>query len=125
MTFRIECPRCHWGHEFRDSYINKGFLKGVCQHCGNIFFFKITVMGVDVQICQELPKEDTPYETLPEARIEPLTDLSAISSLPTIKEGYPERKCKLIDTCPYARNCSQETQFCGYYRSQVSEIFSK
>ena len=59
MTFRIECPKCHWGYEFKDSFINKGFLKGKCQHCENEFFFKITVTGVNVEVTQELP-EDTP-----------------------------------------------------------------
>jgi hypothetical protein len=102
MTFRLECPKCHWGHEFRDSYINKGFLKGVCQHCGNTFFFKVTVMGVDVQVCQEPPK-DAPWEALPEAKTKPFADLDIISasSLPTytVDEGYPETKQDL-DFCP-------------------------
>jgi hypothetical protein len=71
MTFRIECPKCHWGHEFRDSYINKGFLKGACDHCENVFFFKVSVTGVDVQVCQELPN-DTPYEILLEANFDAL-----------------------------------------------------
>ncbi len=67
MTFRVDCPKCNWGHIFKDSYINQGFLQGKCDHCGNKFYFKITVMGVQVEVEQGLP-EDSPCTTLPEAR---------------------------------------------------------
>lgn len=55
FTFRIECPKCKWGHEFRDSYVNQGWLKLCCSHCDNEFFTKITVSGVNVDTRQELP----------------------------------------------------------------------
>jgi hypothetical protein len=67
ISFRIECPHCHWGHIFKDSYINMGYLKGKCEHCGEAFFFKITVTGVDVEINRELP-QGLPCVTLPEAK---------------------------------------------------------
>lgn len=67
ITFRIECPKCHWGHEFLNSYINMGYLKGKCNHCGNIFFFKATIMGVSVEVSQDLP-DGVPCATLPEAK---------------------------------------------------------
>jgi hypothetical protein len=69
MTFRIECPQCHWGHEFKDSYINDGFLKGKCAHCGNEFFFKITVSGIQIDVSQTFP-EGIPCKTLDEAKNE-------------------------------------------------------
>jgi len=68
-TFRIECPKCHWGHEFKDSYINMGFLKGKCSHCGNDFFFKVAVSGIQVDVLQDLPG-DVPCMTLDGAKIE-------------------------------------------------------
>jgi superfamily II DNA helicase RecQ len=57
FAFRIECPVCKWGHEFRDSYVNMGFLKGKCSHCESDFFFKITVTGVAVETLKELPPD--------------------------------------------------------------------
>jgi hypothetical protein len=50
-----------------DDYVNEGFLKGKCQHCGNVFFFKVTVMGVTVEVSQDLP-EGVPCRTLPEVK---------------------------------------------------------
>lgn len=67
MTFRIECPKCHWGHEFKDQYINMGFLKGRCDHCKNDFFFKVAVSGVQVDVLQDL-SEGVPCQTLDEAK---------------------------------------------------------
>jgi hypothetical protein len=67
ISFRIECPHCHWGHIFKDSYINQGYLKGKCEHCGEPFFFKITVTGVSVETSKELP-QGIPCATLPEAK---------------------------------------------------------
>lgn len=63
ITFRIECPHCHWGHKFKDSYINMGFIENSCDHCGKILFFKVTVTGVQIEVLKEIPK-DTPYESL-------------------------------------------------------------
>ena len=53
LIFRIDCPKCNWGHEVKNSYINRGFVKGKCAHCGNPFFFKLKVMGVNLQVEQE------------------------------------------------------------------------
>ena len=61
LTFRIECPKCGWGHEFRDSYINRGWLELCCSHCENEFFAKVTVSGVNVDVQQKLP-EGAPCE---------------------------------------------------------------
>jgi hypothetical protein len=44
-----------------------GFLKGKCDHCGNVFFFKITITGINVDVLQEIP-EGTPCVTLEEAK---------------------------------------------------------
>lgn len=71
MAFRIECPKCYWGHSFSNDYINMGYLKGKCDHCGNIFFFKVQVMGVKIEICQDQPMDDAgplPVNVLPEAK---------------------------------------------------------
>jgi hypothetical protein len=56
ISFRIECPKCHWGFEFQNFYINQGYLKGKCNHCRNEFFFKVTVMGFKINVSQKLPK---------------------------------------------------------------------
>jgi len=71
LTFRIECPECNWGHKFRDAYVNEGWLKGKCHHCGNIFFWKIKVTGVQIEVDQNLP-EGKPCKTLLEAQEEEL-----------------------------------------------------
>ena len=63
INFRVECPHCHWGVKYRDSYVNKGFLKIKCDHCKKVLFFKITVMGVLVEVSKELP-EGLPCESL-------------------------------------------------------------
>ena len=67
MTFRLECPQCHWGHEFSNDYINMGYLKGKCAHCENEFYFKVTVMGVNIEISQNLP-DNVPCMTLAEVK---------------------------------------------------------
>ena len=67
LSFRIECPKCQWGHPFKDRYINNGFLIGKCSHCGNKFYFKITVTGVDVKVQQENPVGQV-CKTLEEAK---------------------------------------------------------
>ena len=63
LNFRIECPKCKWGHPFHDSYVNQGWLKLECAHCENQFFTKIAVTGISVAIEQELP-EGQPCHTL-------------------------------------------------------------
>ena len=56
ITFRIECPHCHWGHPFRDGYVNMGWLEVECTHCGERFFTKVTVTGVNVETEKALPE---------------------------------------------------------------------
>ena len=63
---RIECPKCRWGFKYKDSHINQGFLKAKCKHCSNLFFFKITLTGVNVEVFQDKP--DAPVHTLKEAK---------------------------------------------------------
>ena len=58
INFRIECPHCHWGVGYKDSYINKGFLKIKCDHCKKVLFFKITVMGVQVEKMKLIVADD-------------------------------------------------------------------
>lgn len=64
IAFRIECPHCKWGYEWRDSYVNQGWLEAECAHCGENFFFKISIPTVDVQTSPGLPecmqKEERP-----------------------------------------------------------------
>jgi transcription elongation factor Elf1 len=67
LLFRIECPHCHWGHTWSDTYINQGWLTLSCTHCGENFHTKVTVTGVNVEIAKDLP-EGVPCMTLPEAR---------------------------------------------------------
>ena len=66
ILFRMECPECHWGHEVKNNYINQGFLKGKCRHCGNIFYFKVNITGINVLVKQDLPKGQ-PCKILKEA----------------------------------------------------------
>ena len=67
MTFRIECPNCNWGHEFKNSYINQGYLKTRCQHCKELFFFKIIVGNVHIDVTHLPP--DVPYTALPDKNV--------------------------------------------------------
>jgi len=66
LTFRIECPKCKWGVEFKDRYANAGWLTLRCHHCDNEFYTKITISGVKVETCQELPEDHSPVKKLPE-----------------------------------------------------------
>jgi hypothetical protein len=77
IPIRIECPHCHWGHLFNNSYINQGQLKGKCNHCEKIFFFKVTIMGFSVETNKELP-DDVPCMTLLEAKSEIKDNLEGI-----------------------------------------------
>ena len=63
LAFRIECPHCHWGYEWKNENVNMGFLKANCKHCGKSFVFKLTITGVKVEFEPELPK-DIPCKTL-------------------------------------------------------------
>lgn len=55
LAFRIECPACKWGQEFRNSYINKGWLQLTCRHCNKTFFTKVTITGVKIETQPEQP----------------------------------------------------------------------
>jgi hypothetical protein len=66
INFRVECPHCKWGRSIQAGHINQGYLKGRCVHCDEIFYFKITVKGIEVDFCKELP-EGVPCMTLAEA----------------------------------------------------------
>lgn len=67
LPFRIECPHCNWGHEWRNDYVNQGWLKMRCSHCEETFVTKIIVNLVDVEVKKELVG-DVPCMTLPEAK---------------------------------------------------------
>ena len=67
ILFRLECPFCHWGHEWRDDYVNMGWLKLQCAHCGEKFFTKIAIPSVKVSTCKSLP-EGVPCFTTEEAK---------------------------------------------------------
>jgi hypothetical protein len=54
LAFRIECPHCKWGVEFRDSYVNQGWLELECYHCDNAFFTKVSVPEVKIEIEKEM-----------------------------------------------------------------------
>ena len=69
ISFRIECPSCHWGHEWRDEYINMGWIALKCSHCDSRFFTKISIPTVDVSLVGFLP-EGVPCFTTPEAKME-------------------------------------------------------
>jgi len=66
INFRVECPHCKWGKSVHAAHINQGYLKGRCQHCDEIFYFKITVKGIEVEYHKKLP-EGAPCTTLVEA----------------------------------------------------------
>lgn len=56
IAFRLECPACHWGHEWRDDYVNQGWLELVCSHCEKSFFVKITIPSIAVEVCLDRPE---------------------------------------------------------------------
>ncbi len=55
ISFRIECPYCHWGHIWSDNFVNMGWLGLKCAHCESDFFTKIEVTGVSIQTNTKLP----------------------------------------------------------------------
>jgi ribosomal protein L33 len=67
ITFRLECSRCGWGHEWSDNYVNMGWLVMRCSHCEEKFYTKIDVTGVSINSQTELP-EGQPCTTLQEAK---------------------------------------------------------
>ena len=56
LVFRIECPYCHWGIEFKNSYINQGWVRVKCDHCGEQSYTKIAVTGIKIETEKELPE---------------------------------------------------------------------
>ncbi len=55
LAFRIECPRCHYGYEWRDAYVNQGWLELRCNHCDEMFYTKINIPTVSVETSAERP----------------------------------------------------------------------
>lgn len=54
LLFRIECPHCGWGYKWNDDYINAGWIKLTCKHCGKTFHTKITVTGININIKKDI-----------------------------------------------------------------------
>lgn len=57
ISFRVECPFCKWGYKILSSHINQGYLKTVCLHCRNRFYFKIAITGVQIDVQKELTND--------------------------------------------------------------------
>jgi hypothetical protein len=55
FEIRIECPKCCWGYAYRHEEVNKGYRKAKCIHCGNEFWYKITINKIDIDVCQDRP----------------------------------------------------------------------
>jgi hypothetical protein len=56
IAFRLECPSCKWGHEWRQEYVNMGWLELYCSHCDKNFFAKISIPTVNVETAVDLPE---------------------------------------------------------------------
>ena len=56
MNFRVECPKCHWGYGVKNDQINAGYLRVTCSHCGNQFWFILTLSDIRLHVSQDLPK---------------------------------------------------------------------
>jgi len=61
IAFRLECPHCKWGHEWRDQYVNQGWIKLECGHCEKEFFAKIHIPVVQVETSATTP--DAPVQS--------------------------------------------------------------
>lgn len=57
IAFRIECPHCHWGMEWKDNYVNQGWISLTCNHCKEESFTKIDIPIVNVKTQSEPPEE--------------------------------------------------------------------
>ena len=49
-------PYLSLGQEWRDSYVNQGWLALACHHCGKKFYTKISIPTIDVQVQLEDPE---------------------------------------------------------------------
>lgn len=67
ISFRIECPFCYWGHEWRDGYVNMGWIALKCNHCEQKFFTKIAIPTVKISTLKHLP-ENVPCSATEEAK---------------------------------------------------------
>ena len=56
ISFRIDCPHCHWGYPWSDRYVNTGWLILRCGHCNDTFCLKINIPVVQVETEKILPK---------------------------------------------------------------------
>ena len=56
MSFRIECPKCNWGHKWQNSIINQGWIKLHCVHCESDFLCKVTIPTVITEVKEVLPE---------------------------------------------------------------------
>ena len=74
IAFRLECPFCKWGHEWRDEYVNMGWVSLICFHCGKKFYSKISIPSIDVSIEQFLPS-GVPCQATPEVKNAGLDDV--------------------------------------------------
>lgn len=55
IAFRIECPHCRWGIEWKDNYVNQGWVALTCHHCKKESFTKIYIPIVNVETQIEPP----------------------------------------------------------------------
>lgn len=65
IAFRVDCPKCRWGFPMRQADINVGYLVAKCEHCENIFYYRIIVSGIEIIIHQDLPEGAPPPRGLP------------------------------------------------------------
>ena len=68
ITFRLECPHCKWGHEWRNDFVNMGWLELFCNHCDKSFFAKISIPEVKVETSPNIP-DDVPIQSEPKIEI--------------------------------------------------------
>lgn len=63
IAFRIECPHCKWGVEWRNDYVNQGWISLTCSHCTEEFFTKIHIPVVSVEIQKEKPEAPVAFSS--------------------------------------------------------------
>lgn len=56
IAFRIECPHCTWGYEWRNDFVNQGWLALTCKHCEQEFFAKVSIPTVSVETKSNQPE---------------------------------------------------------------------
>lgn len=101
ITFRIECPHCHRVYKFKDSLINRGFLKDTCSYCGKAFFFKIAVTGVQIEVLKSPP--DVIYESLIPLEQETYYKPPKVSFEEVVQQISAKLGCRLERVTPNAR----------------------